>query len=164
MSYQRVGQIHNDGCFVAAVAMLLGKTYGEALKLVHPKKCIADASVGIRSSVMSEAALAQQRLSRLGIKVTISRERRIRRIKRDAILIIRWTVLPTLLHMVLYVAEEERFLDPSSETPLYLSEYQSQLDSVMLIDAIPIKVKNETSYPNYGMANYSQRQEGACAP
>jgi hypothetical protein len=135
-SYQRVEQVHDTGCFVAAVAMLLGRSYEEALKLIHPHKSMDDYDVGMHSFVLSEAGLAQEYLRKLGIKVTPSRERYLRRLRRDAILIIRWACEPTRLHAIIYIANEQRFLDSAYSRPLKLETYQKQLDAVMLIDSI----------------------------
>ena len=142
-SFRRVEQAHNSGCFVAAVAMLLGWRYEEALKLVHPDKSMFDHDVGMHSFMMEESGLAKAHLEKLGIKVTPSKERRLRRLRRDAILIIRWWREPDRLHTVIYLAKQQRFLDSAFQDPLRLETYQRQLDSVMLIDSItpPPRVK-----------------------
>lgn len=135
-AYQRVEQVHDTGCFIAAVAMLLGRSYEEALKLIHPHKSMTDWDVGMHSFFLAEAGLAKEYLNKLGIKVTPSKERRLRRLRRDAILIIRWSIEPTRLHAIIYLAKERRFLDSAYRTPLKLESYQEQLDAVMLIDSI----------------------------
>jgi len=36
MSLRPIAQLHHSGCFIASVAMLLGKSYDDAFHLLHP--------------------------------------------------------------------------------------------------------------------------------
>lgn len=145
MPYQRVEQIHHNGCFVAATAVLLGKSYEDTLRLMCPGQTMQDYSHGFPSTVGAEAKLAYDTLTRLGIKLRPARERRIRCLRKNALLLIRWKRSPTLLHFVVYLAKEKKFLDSWFEDSLRLEVYQRQLDAVFLIDQPP----PENPAPNY---------------
>lgn len=137
MPYQRVAQVHHNGCFIAATAVLLGKSYEDTLKLIHPTKTMQDYDIGLVSTIGNEAKLAHDTLTRLGIKIRPTKERRLRCLRQNAFLVIRWKHAPDLLHMVVYLAKERKFLDSWFEGPLKLEVYQRQLDAVFLIDSPP---------------------------
>jgi hypothetical protein len=140
MPLQRVYQENDVGCFVAGLAILLGKTYAEAFKLVHPRKSYLDWCHGIEAVSMQEAALST--LQRLGVKAHVSRLRRfdsLRKSKKNMILIIRWEVQPTRCHTVVYDAESRKILDPDP-WPAPVKELERQLDCVIVVDEIAVPI------------------------
>lgn len=140
MPLQRVYQENDAGCFIAGVASLLGKTYAEAFSLIHPYKSYYEWSHGIEAISMQEAALST--LQRLGIKAHLSRLRRfdsLRKSKKNMILIIRWNIMPTRCHTVVYDAESRKILDPDPD-PAPLKELEAQLDFAIAVDEIAIPI------------------------
>jgi ABC-type bacteriocin/lantibiotic exporter with double-glycine peptidase domain len=127
MAYRYVSQPQSSGCFVACVAMMMGKTYQEAFKLVHPDRQEWD-----RADLHPFAAI--ERLKALGFKVRYAQLKKLRSLKRDALLCIKWDWAPELGHAVLYDSEQKKFLDPGFRRPLSLSEYQRQLCFVAYFD------------------------------
>lgn len=144
MPLQRVFQENNHGCFIAGIAILLGKTYQEAFSLVHPEKSYQDWSHGIEAFSLQDAALST--LQRLGVKAHVSRLRRfdsLRKSKKNMILIIRWDCMPTRCHTVVYDAESRRILDPDPY-PATTKELEEQLDFAIAVDEIAIPIHGLT--------------------
>lgn len=158
MPLYRVYQENDAGCFIAGVASLLGKTYAEAFRLVHPSKSYWDSfSHGIEAMSMEEAALST--LQRLGVKAHVSRLRRfdsLRKSKKHMILIIRWAVQPTRCHTVVYDAESRKILDPDPD-PAPIKELENQLDFAIAVDEIAIPV------PIHGLTESKSDELSGCS-
>lgn len=128
MRYKQVTQKHDSGCFIACVAMMLGISYNQALKRVHPN---------MRFEEWQNVALppeeAIKKLPVLGINIKPSKQRRISRLRRDALLLIRWARTPWLQHAAIYDSSRRRMFDPAGKPfPRYI--YESQLDTVLYIE------------------------------
>ena len=116
--------MHDSGCFIACAAMLLGTSYDEALKLIHPERVIARYDkVGLTPE---ESIL---RLSAFGLNPNARPLRQLRNLRRTALIYIRWRIQPELMHAIVYDASRKRFLDPGTLYP-HVDEYEEQLDSV----------------------------------
>lgn len=144
MALQLVSQKSYTGCFIACVAMLLGKTYDEAFNLLHPgKDPIAISSHGWRANSMEEKA--HELLRKLGFKTHTGKYRKFNsyreRMKKNAIMIVRWSFAPSMCHCILFDAEAKSFIDPSGgyiiSSEYELRRLQRQLDTPIVIDKIP---------------------------
>jgi hypothetical protein len=163
MALQRVAQKNYTGCFVAAVAMLLGKTYEDTFRLLHPGK---DPAVETQHGFldMSVTNAAFQCLDRVGIKGRPSKLKRFasyRKRNQHALLIIRWSFSPDLCHTIVYDGDEHKFIDPSygEEVRKYaLKNLEQQLDSAILIDSIP--TENRHDLPRSNPADSGEIREG----
>ncbi len=148
MALRRVAQKNYTGCFVAAVAMLLGKDYEETFGLLHPGK---DPAVEIDHGFLDTDVLraAFMALERAGIKGRPAKFKRFKTYaKRDqhALLIIRWNFSPELCHTIVYDGDDHKFLDPSygEEVRGYsLKSLERQLDSAIWIDSIPTETQRD---------------------
>lgn len=126
---QRVQQEHSSGCFIACTAMLLGISYADAFRVIHPDKDpYYTESWSYAVGMSPEASI--QKLVALGLNPSHRPLRQLRNLRRHALLLIRWSCEPTLMHGVVYDAIRDRFLDPSLFHPLKMKCYQRQLDSV----------------------------------
>lgn len=124
----RVYQEHDNGCFIACTAMLLGCTYYEAFKLIHPDKDPFKTELWSSAVGMTPEA-AIKRLVALGLNPVPRPLRQLRNLRKTALILIRWKWAPTLMHGVVYDSVRDRFLDPSPSTKK-MRVYESQLDSV----------------------------------
>ncbi len=148
MAYRHVFQYHNSGCFVACVAMLLGKSYKQALKLIHPDK--NPNTFWETISMPPEQSI--ERLPLLGIQTKTAKTRTIRHLRRDALLLIRWRVQPTLMHAVVYDAKHKKLLDPGNRIPMPSHVYERQLDTVLYIEKVaPVKGKRHANKRSHGV-------------
>lgn len=124
----RVQQRHNNGCFIACLAILLGKTYEEAFKVVYPNRdCPLDyenPNVGLSPEVSLEI------IKKIGLKPKKSSLTRLKSLKRTALVLLRWRDAPTLLHGIVFDASRQIFLDPSTPTFSNARAYQKHLDSI----------------------------------
>lgn len=148
MALRRVAQKNYTGCFVAAVAMLLGKDYEETFRLLHPgKDPTVEQTHGFINMSVTDAAF--EALSRAGIKGHPAKFKRFKTYaKRDqhALLIIRWDFSPDLCHTIVYDGDDHKFLDPSygEEVRGYsLKSLERQLDSAIWIDSIPTETQRD---------------------
>lgn len=151
MALKLVAQKNHNGCFIACVAMLLGKTYDEAFQLLHPgKKPDETYEHGFRD--MSMEATAHKLLQKLGFRSRTSKYRKFRtfqnRVNKNTIMIIRWAFSPTLCHCIMFDAERKAFIDPSGgyivEGEYMLKRFQRQLDTAIIIEQIPqLKTTND---------------------
>ena len=150
MPLQRVSQQSDTGCFIACVAMLLGKTYGQAFRLLHPGLNPADTYThGFREMSMEETV--HRLLRGLGFKTRTSKYRKFRtftsRVNKHAIMVIRWDFAPTLCHCVMFDAETRQFIDPSggyTPTKWTLKRLQEQLDCAIIIEEVPQRSSHMT--------------------
>jgi hypothetical protein len=145
---QPVAQESHSGCFIACVAMLIGGTYEDGFKLVHPRKDMYRMyEHGFMS--MSVEKTAHRVLRKLGIKTHTGKYRKLKtyvdRVKKNAILIVRWKFDPTRCHCILFDAKEKRFIDPSGGyvigSDYELKSLERQLECPIVIDKIPNRLK-----------------------
>lgn len=129
---KHVEQIHNSGCFIACVAMLLNKSYNQALKLIHPKKY--HRYVDNRwKRVGLEPEKAIKKLPRLGLKVTRTNINRIRKLEKNALILVRWNYDPTLLHGLVYDHKRKTILDPGDNN-LSRKQIENQIDQILYVE------------------------------
>ncbi len=144
MALQPVAQKSYTGCFIACVAMLLGKSYDEAFELYYPGKD-PNAMYSHGWSALSMEDTAHQLLRKLGFKTHTGKLKKFKsyrdRVQKNAIMIIRWAFQPTMCHCILFDAEAKAFIDPGGGyvvTSKYeLKSLQNQLDCAIIIDKIP---------------------------
>jgi len=143
-----VKQYHDSGCFIACVAMLLGKSYSEVFKKIHPgmETWMID-PWGYPEMDVPFAALtvadAVAKLPSLGIQAHLAPTRNLRRIKRgnkNALIVIRWEDDITSEHGIVFDAARKKFMNPShgdwwdiksKKRRLY---YQRQVDKIYYIE------------------------------
>lgn len=144
MALQPVTQKSYTGCFIACVAMLLGKTYDEAFSLMHPgKDQKVMSSHGWSADSMEEKA--HELLRKLGFKTHTGKYRKFKsyreRMHKHAILIVRWDYDNTMCHCILFDAEAKQFIDPSGgyviTSDAEIRKLQRQLDTPIVIDKRP---------------------------
>jgi hypothetical protein len=140
MALQHVTQDHYNGCFIAALAMILGKTYEEAFKLLFPDRNYHEGDHALRAETAGEdiGALAARALEKLGCKVKKSTYRQVRSLiryaRKDTLIILRWGG-GSMCHAVIFDAETKKFLDPSGPIePGDLKRYQRNLDSMYYVE------------------------------
>lgn len=124
-----VRQIHEYGCFPAALAMISGRSYNEMLKLIYPKRKKANWNI---DGVSDEAIYRS--LNRLGIKYRKRKPTTLSNIKSNAILIIGNYLGDTNTdHTVIWDYEKQKILDPypnknrSRKKKFPLTTYQNNL-------------------------------------
>lgn len=144
MAIRPVSQEHHSGCFVASVAMLLGKSYLEAFSLLHPgKDPLMTYEHGFREASPQETA--QRLLHSLGFKTHPSRYKQFssfqKWMKKNAVMIIRWDFDPTMCHCVVFDGGERNFIEPDGgyvvTNSVRLKSLQRQLDCAIVIDKTP---------------------------
>lgn len=88
---------------------------------------------------------AHELLRKLGFKTHTGKYRKFKsyreRMKKNAIMIVRWSFAPSMCHCILFDADAKSFIDPSGGYTI-TSEYdlrrlQKQLDTPIVIDKIP---------------------------
>lgn len=149
MALRGVRQESGTGCFIAAIASLLGKTYNEVFSIFHPgKDQWTTYEHGFSNFSMETAALAA--LSRVGIKARVSKLKKFRsyaKKSKHALLIVRWTFAPDLCHTIVYDGDVHKFIDPSYgeiiRTDHKLKTLEEQLDFGIIIEQLP-KEQNES--------------------
>lgn len=154
MALRAVRQQNSTGCFIAAVATILGKSYEEAYKLCHPgKDPLVEWEHGFRDTSMTRAAF--QVLERVGIKGHISTYKRFSTYKKrdkHALLIIRWSWAPDMCHTIVYDGEAHTFYDPSHGGEVLgkwtLKDLEKQLDSAIFVDEVPPIHEVKTEAPS----------------
>lgn len=136
MSYQRVTQESEYGCFVATVACLLGSTYQEAFKLIHPGTFMTPYNGGVPIED------APKLLKKLGWKLRKTTIKHISSIKKDALILITWRDQPDLSHAVIYDAKEKKVIDPINLPPFKNRTYERHLNSIYYIEDSPKGIKS----------------------
>lgn len=141
MPLQHVTQPHYNGCAIAAFAMILGKTYEEAFKLIFPDRDPLIDDHAIRAEDQDIGACAARVLEKLGVKTKKSKYRKLKSLikyaRKNVLLIMRWGN-GSMCHAVVFDAETKRFLDPSGPTydlPTELRYWQRNLDSMYYIES-----------------------------
>lgn len=144
MALNLVTQLHDSGCFIASVAMLLGKSYNEAFQLLHPGQSTWSVlEHGFME--MSVRGGALRMLRGLGFQAHASSYRKFRtfqkRVNKNAIMIIRWQFEPTRCHCIVFDGDTKNFIEPDGAyviTSKYkLRRLQEQLDTAIVIDQTP---------------------------
>jgi hypothetical protein len=150
MALRVVAQENYTGCFIAAVATLLGKTYRETYAILHPgKNPSLESNHGFLDMSMQHAAF--EALKRVGIKAHLSKVKRFETYTRhseNALLIIRWKFEPHLCHTIVYDGEARKFIDPSFgmavQNKWTIKNLESQLDFGIIIDQIPKEEQHDS--------------------
>lgn len=134
---QRVPQLHDSGCFIACVAMLLKVSYQEAFNKLFPgttMPCPKEnpyATVGL----LTEESL--QLLPSVGLKFQPAKLRSIKSLrKRTSLIIIRWRDEPDVSHGIVFDGESGTFLDPCYQQPLRYQVYDRNLETIYYIKKI----------------------------
>jgi len=131
MALKRVSQVHDQGCLYAGIATLLGISYSEAFRRIHPLDYISL----LWDAPMLRADSIGQVLSALGIKYRISNARRVKSLRHNALLIIRWSSDPRYSHTLVWDAERKKLLDPGGNG-LSFREVEAQLYRVLYIEGV----------------------------
>ena len=130
----RVRQEHSDGCFVACVAMLLGVSYLEAFKLVHPTRYVDEYGYGFAGvEGMDPVADAFKILERLNLNPRLANVKDMKYLRRTALVIIRWKYSPELMHAVVFNPVAKKILDPAYETASHMKRYADQMEAAIYI-------------------------------
>lgn len=141
MHIQHVTQGHYNGCFVAALAMILGKTYEDTFKLLFPDRDIQNGDHALRAEDQDIGACAARAMEKLGVKTKKSTYRKVMSLlkysQKNVLIIVRWHGGP-MCHAVVYDAQTKRFLDPSDpggpSSQHDLKVYQRNLDSMYYVE------------------------------
>lgn len=148
MALQGVQQENTTGCFIAAIASLLGKTYNDVFSIFYPgQDQWATYNHGFSDLSMERAAFTA--LSRVGIKARLSKLKKFRSYAKKsnhALLIIRWSFAPDLCHTIVYDGDTHKFIDPSYGGTIQtnrLKSLENQLDFGIIIQQLP-KDQNES--------------------
>lgn len=135
MLLRRVRQDHHDGCFVACIAMLLGVTYLDAFKIVHPDRALDEYGYGFAGiQEIDIARAAFDILKRLNLNPKRANVQEIRRLRRLSVVLIRWRCSPTLLHAVVFDPKNKTILDPSSNYP-NMKDLSEQMEAAFYVEA-----------------------------
>lgn len=129
--FKRVTQVHYDGCFIASIATITGKSYNEVFKIVHPK-----GTSGYHQVMMPvEKSIAMIHEGKFGFSVKqIKIPYRMSKLKKPTLLLIRWALDPSLMHAIVW-DPKSGVIDPQYDPPLPMSEYQYQIDIALEIQA-----------------------------
>lgn len=109
-------------------------SYHEAYKAIHPQKDpeTQGHSVHPRNAI--------KRLQRLGFpKAHYTNDRDLTRLKRDAIVCLRWSWAPNLGHAIVFDKRNKYFLDPSGTGEIFnihsytIKEYQYQINFIIYL-------------------------------
>lgn len=149
MALRGVRQENYSGCFLAAIATLMGKTYDQVFSIFYPgQDQFSVYDHGFKEMSVENAAF--NALSKVGIKAHRSNLKRFSsyaKRKQHALLIVRWSFQPSLCHTIVYDGEDHNFIDPSFGSIIRsqskIQQLQDQLDVGIIIDQIP-EEKNET--------------------
>jgi hypothetical protein len=150
MALQPVKQENYSGCFVAAIATLLGKTYRETFEILHPGQDPAlQYDHGFLDVSVQNAAFTA--LQRAGIKGHLTNRKKFKtyaKRSQHALLIIRWKFQPyTLCHTIVYDGDEHKFIDPSWGRAVRdnytLASLEEQLEFGIVIDEIPKELEQK---------------------
>lgn len=142
MALQRVMQQHDQGCFIACVAMLNSITYNEAFRLIHPNKNTPQFLVPWwRAGLPPDKSI--YRLMRLGMKPKLSKLKYLKSLKRNALIIMRWVPNEPIMHGIVYDAEQNVFLDPDISGPRPIKVYQKRVEQMYYITPLSRERINE---------------------
>lgn len=149
MTLRVVRQENGSGCFIAAIASLLGKTYNDVFSMFYPgKDQWSMYDHGFKDHSMERTAM--EALSRVDIKARISTLKKFRsyaKKSKHALLIIRWKFAPDLCHTIVYDGDDHKFIDPTFgfriESQAKLKRLEEQLDFGIIIEELP-KEQNES--------------------
>lgn len=121
------------GCFVACVAMLLGKDYNTAFKDVHPTRSIYSNKGG---GITPTSAF--RRLKALGLQPRKIEIDSIKNLQQTALVWLRWSPNSHLMHSVVYEHKTKLFWDPNSTRPLGnfgISQLDKLKETVVILDS-----------------------------
>jgi hypothetical protein len=144
MALRPISQESYTGCFIACTAMLLGKTYREAFKLLRPGED-PDVTYSHGWREMSMEDTAHRLLRGLGFKTHTGKYKKFqtykKRVDKHAIMIIRWDYAPDMCHCIMFDGEDKNFIEPSHggiiKSKYSLRNLQRQLLCPIVIDEVP---------------------------
>lgn len=144
MALRHVTQINYNGCFIAALAMLIGKTYDETYKLVFPDADPLTSEHAIKSEEHDGhniGAAASRVMEKFGVKTKRSTYKQIKSLlkyaKKNTLIILRWGgPSGSMCHALVYDAETKQILDPSGpgDRTRSINWYQRNLDSMYYVE------------------------------
>jgi len=149
---RRVSQIHDSGCFVACVAMLLEISYEEAFVRLFPGVRMPDPNDQQASGTVGkliEESLAL--MPRVGLEPQKANLRNVKSLrKRTSFIVLRWKYEPQLSHGVVFDGTTGHFLDPCYEQPLNHQTYNRNLESIYYIKRISdeLSISNPDAHGN----------------
>lgn len=148
MAIKHVRQVHSNGCFIACMAMLTGKTYNEVFTFLFPDQDPNDYEFkGVLT--YDVAKTATDILKRFGCKSKPSKYKKInsviKKVRKNALVIVRWRMYPdevvsesnpSMCHCLVFDAETRKILDSgySADSPTYVGMYANQIDTVLYVD------------------------------
>ena len=148
MALKRVKQDHTCGCFVAAVATLLGVSYRTAFVRLYGKW--SEYFCGVPQGTQLDPLL-----DKVGLKHRRVQVRRFERLKKNSLVVIEWH--SGLCHTLVWDAEDNKVIDPFYASPLDLVSYQSLSARVTHVYEITGKQRRKA-------AKSPTRRRGASVP
>ena len=144
---QGVRQENGSGCFIAAIATLLGKSYSDIFGIFYPGRYMWEVyDHGFQEMSVEQAAF--DALTCVGIqghRIEAKRFKTYARKNQHALLVIRWRSIPELCHTVIFDHESKSFIDPTFGTTIKkkskLQDLESQLDFGIIIDHLPTNIE-----------------------
>jgi len=131
---RQVNQIHDLGCFIGCIAILLNLTYEEAFQRVHPNRPMPPKDNYLREhQVGLEIEEALNLMPTLGLSIKKANLRQITSLRRrTSLVLLRWKEEPWQSHGVVFDGESGRFLDPG-DMNLRVKDLQENLDSIYYV-------------------------------
>ena len=146
---RRVEQLHDTGCFVACLAMLLDTTYQQAFQLVYPNRPMP-APWDRLERVWLDPEQALNMMPKFGIHPIRASIRSVRSLKkRTSLVLLRWRTQPSLQHALIFDGETGNFVDPSFKTSLNHKVMNRNLEAIYYIKKkLPMNFRYEVSTPH----------------
>lgn len=139
---QYVGQYHSSGCFIACVAMLLGKSYLEIFNQIHPYKDF-DRSRTVSYPIDKSLSMLTTKFGIECRRTNIRKIFDIRKSNKHLLVIIKWEDDRSLGHAIIFDAAMKKFHDPCyyqewDIMPFSAREkfYERQIDQVYVVSLI----------------------------
>jgi ABC-type bacteriocin/lantibiotic exporter with double-glycine peptidase domain len=137
----RVEQVHQNGCFIACLAILLECSYEEAFKLLHPRRKTmppSDLHQWHRLKVALTPEKSLQLMPKFGLRVQKANLRKVSSLrKRTSLILLRWRSDPTQMHALVFDGSTQRIIDPSPTSWIIsMDEMQQNLDSIYHVKRI----------------------------
>jgi hypothetical protein len=131
-----IKQIHDNGCFLACLAILKGITYEQAFQLVYPGRTMPPKDAIYREhDVALPTEQALKLMPRFGLHLQKSNLRSVHSLRRrTSLILLRWQVEPTQMHALVYDGEAGKILDPCYDFfPVTLGDINNNLDSIYYV-------------------------------
>jgi hypothetical protein len=104
--------------------MLLNESYFKTYRKLFPGRKDNTAGVPIENVIGT--------LQELGFRPVVSRARKIRNLRKDALIVIRWKDAPDLSHAAVWDNAHRKTLDPWRKYKRYV--YESQIETIYYVD------------------------------